>query len=67
MPEPQDFGVAVMSRGAEADHVGVCAGSDILHCRSKVGVFLDDVFTLRNMGWRNIRYLRPMGLSVCVL
>jgi len=47
---PQDFDIALMARGTEADHIGVCVGSDILHCRPKVGVFLDDVFILRNMG-----------------
>jgi len=64
--EPQDFDLALMARGAEEDHIGVCVGSDILHCRPKVGVFLDDVFTLRTMGWRGIRYIRPLGLvRVC--
>jgi hypothetical protein len=62
---PRDFDIAVMSRGGLSDHVGVCVGSDILHCRPKVGVFLDDIFMLRNMGWRNIRYLRPLGLARC--
>ena len=59
---PRDFDIAVMSRSVEADHVGICVGGDILHCRPKVGVFLDDVFTLRNMGWRGIQYIRPLGL-----
>ena len=59
---PQDFDMAIMARGGEADHVGICVGSDILHCRPKVGVFLDDVFTLQNMGWKSIKYIRPLGL-----
>ena len=62
--EPQDFDIALMARGTEEDHIGVCVGSDILHCRPGVGVFLDDVFTLRNMGWRKIRFIRPLGLAL---
>ena len=60
---PQDFDIALMARGVEADHIGVCVGSDnILHCRPGVGVFLDDIFTLTSMGWRKIQYIRPIGL-----
>jgi len=62
---PQDFDIALMARGEEEDHIGVSVGSDILHCRPGVGVFLDDVFTLRNMGWRRIRYIRVLGLTPC--
>jgi hypothetical protein len=62
--EPQDFDLAILARGIAEDHIGVCVGSDgILHCRPGVGVFLDDSFTLRNMGWRKIRYIRPIGLT----
>jgi len=63
---PQDFDVAVMSRGGSADHVGLFCGGNILHCRPKVGVFLDDAFTLAHSGWRSIAYLRARGLTPCV-
>jgi len=62
---PRDFDVAVMSRGVieNADHVGLYCGGNILHCRPKVGVFLDDVFTLQSFGWRKIVWFRPEGLE----
>jgi hypothetical protein len=63
----RDFDIALMARGVWDDHIGVCVGSDILHCRPKVGVFLDDVFALRSMGWRRITYIRPLGLGACAL
>jgi hypothetical protein len=65
---PQDFDVAVMSRGElkNADHVGLYCAGDILHCRPKVGVFLDDAFTLSSLGWHNIAYLRAQGLKPCI-
>jgi hypothetical protein len=62
---PRDFDLAVLSRGAHADHVGLYCGGSILHCRPQVGVFLDDVFTLQSFGWRKIVYLRPEGLALC--
>jgi cell wall-associated NlpC family hydrolase len=62
---PQDFDVAVMSRGGPADHVGLYCGGNILHCRPRVGVFLDDVFTLQSFGWRKIAWLRAEGLRRC--
>ena len=64
---PQDFDLAVLSRSdpEHADHVGLYAGGSILHCRPKVGVFLDDAFVLGKMGWRNIRYFRLEGLARC--
>jgi hypothetical protein len=65
---PRDFDVAVMSRSTleRADHVGLYCGGNILHCRPKVGVFLDDVFTLQSFGWRKIAWLRPEGLVSCL-
>lgn len=63
---PQDFDVAVMSRGGPADHVGLYVGGDILHCLPKVGVALDSAFALGVMGWRKITYLRPEGLTPCI-
>lgn len=62
---PQDFDIALMARRNNADHVGISVGNDILHCRPKVGVFLDDLFTLRSMGWNNIQFIRVTGDSVC--
>jgi len=61
---PQDFDLALLSRGGPADHVGLYCGGDILHCRPNVGVFLDDAFSLQTMGWRKITYLRPEGLKM---
>ena len=63
---PQDFDVAVLSRGGFADHVGLYVGGDILHCHPRVGVSLDDAFALGVMGWRKIYYLRVEGLTPCI-
>ena len=65
---PQDFDLAVLARveAGYADHVGLFCGGDILHCRPKVGVFLDDAFTLAAFGWKHISYYRPEGLCPCM-
>jgi len=65
---PEDFDLAVLSRAEAryADHVGLYASGSILHCRPRVGVFLDDAFTLAGFGWHHIKYYRPIGLTPCI-
>ena len=61
---PQDFDIALLAMGVDEGHIGVCVGSsNILHCYPGAGTVLDDAFTLRNMGWRKIRYLRLLGIT----
>ena len=66
---PQDFDIAIMARNelSRADHIGIYCDRNILHCRPKVGVFLDDAFTLASFGWRNIVYMRAEGLKPCLM
>lgn len=63
---PQDFDIAVLSRGGPADHVGLYVNGDILHCHPRVGVSLDSAFALSVMGWKKVQYLRVKGVKPCI-